>query len=768
MDIKQMQLADEFPELFINRARLIPIDAIGLPARALNIVASSNAKNSYDAVSMVLGGFSGISGIGAKTISESQAAVYKFIGHVESATEVEIKILIDPREEFLVPANGNFVDAFPAIIDLYLSQKKPQNAKRDSDVLNKRFGLGRSKKYTLEDLGTYYDVTRERIRQIEAKCIKDISHLLKDELNQKGWKICSKLQSGYLSISAKMHEFEWLILRDDVDQIFQSRYGDVLRPEYLDLFMEIAGYLKLPRNITGFRGELCESWCISSNYKKSEIESIFQALDVIYDTPNSIPLFDLIISAKKKHKSKKTISNESIKIALSATNDIDFDGEKITVKFSRLRSAADKAIRILESHGKPIHFSKITQEINILGKHSSPSSQVRETNLKNQLVADKRFTPIGRSGEWGLTVWGNLNNITIIQAIENVLHDSGNPLSLIDIKNGVEKLRPDASPKSLTVYLNDQPLFTRVGKNEFALTAWRMKAAPKNTKKNPVSKEDFNKILREVLVKQNPIDFPKLILDVEAISGLAASGVRQKILSTTGLNIYKTAGNRFKTVECSDLDILSTKADKKVLLRDKVQLEIRAILFENPNTPYKKGELYKEVGKNIQCLRPTFYQYLDKMDDIEKFKEGNDYFVVYRHEESVEKIEIDIDKYTADGRTHELLRRPLALLTVDDVDIALFELGLIFENTLKQYLLQKKDEGGIIVSSKDTSKLVNMVNCVVREGIVTKGHHLSTLREERNNRAHGETPTIQERLELFNKAHYISELFVKYICFFRE
>src|SRR5690554_6862733 len=104
MDIKQMQLADEFPELFINRARLIPIDAIGLPVRALNIVASSNAKNSYDAVSMVLGGFSGISGIGAKTISESQAAVYKFIGHVESATEVEIKILIDPREEFLVPA----------------------------------------------------------------------------------------------------------------------------------------------------------------------------------------------------------------------------------------------------------------------------------------------------------------------------------------------------------------------------------------------------------------------------------------------------------------------------------------------------------------------------------------------------------------------------------------------------------------------------------------------------------------------------------------
>lgn len=67
MDIKQLQLADDFSELFINRARRIPIDAIGLPARALKIVAICEEKNSYDAISIVLEGFSGISGIGTKT-----------------------------------------------------------------------------------------------------------------------------------------------------------------------------------------------------------------------------------------------------------------------------------------------------------------------------------------------------------------------------------------------------------------------------------------------------------------------------------------------------------------------------------------------------------------------------------------------------------------------------------------------------------------------------------------------------------------------------
>jgi hypothetical protein len=768
MNIKQLQFTEDFPELFVNRARQIPIRAIGLPARALNMVVSSDAKNSYDAISIVLKEFSGISGMGIKTISESQLAVYKFIDSVKSATEAEIKLLIDPREEFLTSANGNLAEAFHAIVELYLFKKKSENAKRDADVLNKRFGLNGSKKYTLEDLGTYYDVTRERIRQIENKLIREMSFLLKNELNQKEWTICSKLRDGYRSINAQMHEFEWIILKDDIDKIFRDHYGDGLNSKYLDLFMEVCGYLKLPSNIAGFRGNICESWCISSRYKKNEIESIFKALDVIYDSANSVPLFDLIISAKKKNRLQTNLSNGSIKIALSATKDIDFDGEKITVKFSKLRSVADKAIRILESHGKPIHFSKINQEINFLGKSSDSSAQIKEANLKNQLVADERFAPIGRSGEWGLTAWNNFNNITIIQAIEKVLHTSGRSLAFTDIKLGVAKLRPDASPKSLTTYLNDKSLFTRVGKGEFALSAWRMEAAPKRRKQDSVSEEDFKRALIDVLAKKNPIDFPELILALEGLTKLSGVSVRQRVLVTDGLSINKQAGKRYKTVFCGDFDILSNQKEGKILLRDKVQMEIRAILFEQPNIQCKKGDLYKAVIKNIKCLRSTFYPYLEKMNDIHQFQEGNNHYAVYQHEEAVEKIVIDLDKYTTDTSTKELLKRPLALLTVNDVDIALFELGLNFEDALKKYLLQQKNSGVITVKSNDTLKLVNMINCVIREGVVTKGHHLSTLREERNNRAHGQPPSIQERRELFNKAHYISELFVKYICFFRE
>lgn len=156
------------------------------------------------------------------------------------------------------------------------------------------------------------------------------------------------------------------------------------------------------------------------------------------------------------------------------------------------------------------------------------------------------------------------------------------------------------------------------------------------------------------------------------------------------------------------------------------------------------------------------------MSDIRQFKDGNSYYAIYDHVENVEKIEIDIFKYTNDAKIKDLLKRPLSLLTFENVDIALFELGMIFESSLKEYLEKQKAEQSFKVSSNDMSKLVNMIDCVVREGVVKKGHHLSTLREERNSRAHGKPPSIQEKEDLYNKAHYISDLFVRYICFFQE
>ncbi|MBI5452992.1 MAG: RNA polymerase sigma factor RpoD [Deltaproteobacteria bacterium] len=47
---------------------------------------------------------------------------------------------------------------------------------REEKVLRMRFGIGESKDHTLEEVGAYFNVTRERIRQIEAKALRKLRH----------------------------------------------------------------------------------------------------------------------------------------------------------------------------------------------------------------------------------------------------------------------------------------------------------------------------------------------------------------------------------------------------------------------------------------------------------------------------------------------------------------------------------------------------------------------------------------------------------------
>lgn len=47
---------------------------------------------------------------------------------------------------------------------------------REEKVLKMRFGIGEDTDYTLEEVGERFNVTRERIRQIEAKALKKLRH----------------------------------------------------------------------------------------------------------------------------------------------------------------------------------------------------------------------------------------------------------------------------------------------------------------------------------------------------------------------------------------------------------------------------------------------------------------------------------------------------------------------------------------------------------------------------------------------------------------
>ena len=53
---------------------------------------------------------------------------------------------------------------------------------REEQVLRKRFGIGEKSDHTLEEVGKLFNVTRERIRQIEAKALRKLRHPVRSQI----------------------------------------------------------------------------------------------------------------------------------------------------------------------------------------------------------------------------------------------------------------------------------------------------------------------------------------------------------------------------------------------------------------------------------------------------------------------------------------------------------------------------------------------------------------------------------------------------------
>lgn len=84
---------------------------------------------------------------------------------------------------------SNVMDPAPAAFDIVLYQELKERCHdilgtltpREADIIRRRFGIDLDQEYTLERLGEQYGLTRERIRQIEAKALKKLRHPVRRE-----------------------------------------------------------------------------------------------------------------------------------------------------------------------------------------------------------------------------------------------------------------------------------------------------------------------------------------------------------------------------------------------------------------------------------------------------------------------------------------------------------------------------------------------------------------------------------------------------------
>lgn len=78
---------------------------------------------------------------------------------------IEDTHFVNPESAYIKESNGDVVNA---VLDTL--------SDREANILRLRFGIGGKKAMTLEEVGKEYGLTRERIRQIEAKALRKLRH----------------------------------------------------------------------------------------------------------------------------------------------------------------------------------------------------------------------------------------------------------------------------------------------------------------------------------------------------------------------------------------------------------------------------------------------------------------------------------------------------------------------------------------------------------------------------------------------------------------
>ena len=93
---------------------------------------------------------------------------------LHEVAELDDRIAPDAKDQYTARDPMDIVEDMQLIgaIDRFLETIKPKEAR----VVRMRFGIGIQESMTLEEIGARLDVTRERIRQIEAKALRRLKH----------------------------------------------------------------------------------------------------------------------------------------------------------------------------------------------------------------------------------------------------------------------------------------------------------------------------------------------------------------------------------------------------------------------------------------------------------------------------------------------------------------------------------------------------------------------------------------------------------------
>jgi hypothetical protein len=313
---------------------------------------------------------------------------------------------------------------------------------RDRQIISRRFGFGLSRRQTLEKIGNDFDITRERVRQIEKAAVT--------KMRASG---SAQIARADELLRAIVADLGGVALTGDVAARLGAPASDT---PYLVFLALLAPNVELIDEDDDLR----QAMSLSPVYSRTNVVALInEAAKTVKDYGKPITLAKL--TAKLPSELDQITLEQIMRVSKKLAH---FDGKWGLVSWPEVnpKSIRDKTYLVLGRHGRPLHFSEIAGHVRNLG---SNKRNVTVQAVHNELIKDERFILIGR-GIYALAEWGYTPG-TVAEIIASVLREE-QPLHKDEI---VRRVLMKRQVKTTTIILNlqEKDQFQRTAKATYKL-----------------------------------------------------------------------------------------------------------------------------------------------------------------------------------------------------------------------------------------------------------------------------------------------------------
>ena len=303
---------------------------------------------------------------------------------------------------------------------------------RANDVIMNRFGLNTdAERKTLEEIGKKYNITRERVRQIEEAAL---SLIKKSEAYKEEQAVFDELKQVILSLGSIVAEHELLphISKDKATQ------------NHIHFYLVLGDAFKKHREDNHFHTR----WSVDDEMAEKVHESLRKLYaglkdeDLVVETEMIKRFFDNMKDVAEQYKNEE-IAKRWLSMSKTISKNPLGEWGKTTSPNIRTRGVKDYAFLVMRRHGSPMHFREVADNIS-----KTFGRKTHYATCHNELIKDSRFVLVGR-GMYALAEWGYKAGIAR-DIIKDILKREG-PMTKEQV---VEKVMKERYFKKNTILVN--------------------------------------------------------------------------------------------------------------------------------------------------------------------------------------------------------------------------------------------------------------------------------------------------------------------------